>query len=593
MSHISENSFRLKRENIQITDLDGLDGHQHTDATVSLFAFPFGRTDCDAGQSSDGYKKISEFCSTLSSNSVVCILTTPPDAARILPFLENCLQFKLWIAIKVSSETYPQQHGTLPESHAALLVLTRYQSSLRHTKTRVQYTYCAACGKTTKDYGGKKHTYHTEGTLLSDVWRDCVYSPFENIDPIISRLQDLFGLEEYSVLRVFDLRSCPVFAVNENRQQAAIIAQTNEAQNKTQLPTSTLLNEDCLTALATIPDNSIDFCFADPPYNLKKKYSHWTDAMELTEYFAWCDQWLGELVRVLKPGGTLAVLNIPLWAVRHYQYLCSQPNLSFENWIVWDAMSFPVRLIMPAHYTILCFSKGQPRSLPIPNVANADTTALNDSFCSRDTCIARRRKVGISDRIGLSDMWYDVHRLKHNSQRVDHPCQLPPLLMRRLYTLFTRPGEHVLDCFNGAGTSTLVAQQMERQYIGIELSPEYHALTQQRHKQLSRGEDPFGKTATVPKAKNSRVERLPKQHYSVSKKILQLDVKRIAQQIGRIPSREEVRNMSIHNIEYFDNYFSSWGEVCAAARTTGMTELQAGREEQTVQLSLDFDTVLN
>lgn len=197
--------------------------------------------------------------------------------------------------------------------------------------------------------------------------------------------------------------------------------------------------------------------------------------------------------------------------------------------------------------------------------------------------------MGIKDRTELYDIWYDIHRLKHNSRRVDHPCQLPPLLMRRLYALFTRPGEIILDCFNGAGTSTLAAQQMQRRYIGIELSPEYHQLACQRHEQLSNGKDPFAKNDDVPKSKNSRVERLPKQTYAVPKKTLQLDVKRIAQQLGRLPTREEVKNLSRYPIDYYDNYFVSWGEVCAAARNSGMSELPPESQRPTKQLSFAFD----
>jgi site-specific DNA-methyltransferase (adenine-specific) len=75
-----------------------------------------------------------------------------------------------------------------------------------------------------------------------------------------------------------------------------------------------------------------------------------------------------------------------------------------------------------------------------------------------------------------------------------------------------------LDCFNGAGTSTLVAQQMNRRFIGIELSLDYHEIALKRHEQLSEGIDPFGKVNTIPSVKNSSVERLPKQKYKVSKK---------------------------------------------------------------------------
>jgi DNA modification methylase len=590
MSHISEESTRLEKEVIQITSLDQLKNHRSTDPYVYLFHFPYGRTDFDASQSSNIYKSIDRFCSYLPTASTVCILTTPPDAARMLPFLERHLKFQLWIAVEISSHKSSGQRGILPENHAALLVLTPYKGTLRHTKTRIRYTYCSSCGKTTKDYGGKKHTYHEDGTLLSDVWRDTLCNPSQDIEPVTDRLQDLFGLEEYHSLKVLDLRSCSELAQKDLPERASnpLPAQTPTTNP---FPESRLLNEDCLAALAALPDNSVDFCFADPPYNLKKKYSQWQDSMELVDYFKWCDQWLGELSRVLKPGGTLAILNIPLWAVRHYQYLCSRTDLHYQNWIVWDAMSFPVRFIMPAHYTILCFSKGTPRPLPglqsesVPVREREDIAPLSDSFCIRDACIARRRRAHVNDRAELNSVWHDIHRLKHNSHRVDHPCQLPPQLMRRLYALFTRPGEWILDCFNGAGTSTLVAQQMGRKYIGMELSPQYHGLAIQRHEELSQGKDPFGKVKTVPTAKNSRVARLPKQRYKVSKKTLQLDVKRIAQQLGRLPTHEEVEKMSKYSINYYDNYFISWGEVCAAARTTGMTEVQAG-PRQTGQLSL-------
>jgi site-specific DNA-methyltransferase (adenine-specific) len=285
------------------------------------------------------------------------------------------------------------------------------------------------------------------------------------------------------------------------------------------------------------------------------------------------------------------VLNIPLWAIRHYQHLSS--ILNYQGWIVWDALSLPVRMIMPSHYTILCFSKGTPR--PLPGLGNIDNnigtlekeslSPLAESFCTRGNCISDRRRNNIHDRGELSDLWCDIHRLKHNSRRVDHPCQLPPTLMRRLFSLFTNSDEVILDCFNGAGTSTLAAQQIGREYIGIELSEQYHKIALRRHDELCHGKDPFGKQKSVPIAKNSRVPRLPKQVYKVSKKILQLDVKQIAQQLGRLPTHGEVEELSKYPIEYFDNYFVSWGEVCAAARTTGMSELPA---EKSSELQLTF-----
>jgi site-specific DNA-methyltransferase (adenine-specific) len=148
--------------------------------------------------------------------------------------------------------------------------------------------------------------------------------------------------------------------------------------------------------------------------------------------------------------------------------------------------------------------------------------------------------------------------------------------MRRLFALFTKPGELIIDCFNGAGTSTLVAQEMRRRYLGIELSKRFHNLAVRRHENLSRGVDPFGKTAAIPKVKNSNIERVAEQEYKVSKKALQLEAKRIAVKMGRLPTREDLIVHSTHPIEYYSEYFRNWSEVCAAARLAISDEVRAG-----------------
>jgi DNA modification methylase len=590
MAHWSEDARRLDLQEHQATSLaDMMAIDSVSEPAVYLFWFPAARTDEMARQSEEFYACFAELCGRLHVDSVVAILTTPPEAARLLPFLEKVLHFQLWIAVKIVPEA-GLTTACIPNRHAALLILTRYRGSLRHTKTRIQYTYCPACQRTTKDYGGKKHVYHEYGTLMSDVWRDIESDPRtrEGIEPVVNRLRDLFGLPPYKMLYLIDLHACTSLQPKPQRVYEPLFQYEWKAQP---IPhESRLIHGDCLHAMREIPSNSIDFCFADPPYNLRKKYDHWNDDVDSIEYFNWCDQWLGELARVLKPGHTLAVLNIPLWAVRHYQFLAQK--LQFQCWIVWEALSFPVRLIMPAHYTILCFSKGTPR--PLPGLTNNDEqdylTPLAENFCLRATCVRQRRIQQINDKGSLSDLWYDIHRLKHNSYRVNHPCQLPPMLMRRLIALFTRPGEVVLDCFNGAGTTTLVAHQMGRRFIGIELSKQYHELAMQRHQELVSGMDPFAKRNEVPKAKNSPVPRLPKQKYLVSKKSLQLEIKRIAQILGRLPTRAEVQRMGRYPIELYDRYFISWGEACAAARTTGMSDLPPQRRQASEgQFTLELD----
>lgn len=592
MAHWSEDCKRLEIKSITISEAWQLDRQPYSldcasMPAVYLFWLPAGRTDEDAKSCTDAFESLAGFCSRLEDSSTVCVITTPPDAARLLPYLQQALKFQLWIAVKLRSDVNEMIAGALPKRHAALLILTRYHESLRHTKTRIAYTYCPACGKTTKDYGGKKHLYHEYGTLISDVWRDIECDPRKDVGQIAGRLSDLFGLEPNHTLYLLDLRSCQELAHRKGSVPISIKPWPAEAQLN-----SGLINGDCLKALRALPENSIDFCFADPPYNLRKGYDHCKDAKEIIDYFKWCNLWLAELARVLKPGRTLAVVNIPLWSAHYYQFLSTV--LNFQDWIAWDALSFPVRMVMPAHYSILCFSKGAPRSLPglssTPDIKDkVEREALSplaEGFCLRASCASHIQRKGIPDREEIDDLWHDIHRLKHNSRRVDHPCQLPPKLMRRLYALFTNPEERILDCFNGTGTSTLVAAQMGRRFMGIEISPEYHEVALKRHEMLARGGDPFGKCSSVPKAKNSPVERLPKQKYKVTKKALQLEIKRVAREIGRIPAREDVCVLSRYPIEYFDRYFLSWGEVCAAARTTGMSELPPEHPDRTKSVTI-------
>jgi site-specific DNA-methyltransferase (adenine-specific) len=204
---------------------------------------------------------------------------------------------------------------------------------------------------------------------------------------------------------------------------------------------------------------------------------------------------------------------------------------------------------------------------------------LADGYCLRASCVAERQRAKVNDRGPLTDVWGDVFRLKHNSRRVDHPTQLPPQLLYRLIALFTRPNEAVLDCFNGAGTTTLAAHQLGRRFLGIEKSPKYCEMALARHAEIRSGIDPFRKAERELTAKNSPVPRMPKQKYDVPKKTLQLEAKRVAASLGHLPSRAELVQHGKYPIRYYDEYFASWGEVCAAARTTGMTETRVPQAE--------------
>jgi site-specific DNA-methyltransferase (adenine-specific) len=61
----------------------------------------------------------------------------------------------------------------------------------------------------------------------------------------------------------------------------------------------------------------------------------------------------------------------------------------------------------------------------------------------------------------------------------------------------------------------------------------------------------------------------------VPKKTLQIEIKRIAEALGHVPDRSEVEKLGQYPIHLYDQYFTSWGDACAAAKTTGMSELRS------------------
>ncbi len=587
MAHFSENSRTLEIVHSLATNRDELFSACKDSSDVCVIALPASQEPTQLNQPLQGVGDlIAEASKNLGENVTLVVLGEVIDLVQVQSKMPDKFMYQHWIAIKRETVIDGDQRR-LPHQHFGALVYTGYKASLRHTKTRIEYTYCPVCDKTTKDYGGKKHTYHEAGTLISDVWRDIACDLGGDLSEVLERLADLFGLEPYKSLTVIDMKPLGLY-----RQFHPIVHFEFQENQLPQELMNKILNGDCLEELHTIPDNSIDFAFVDPPYNLKKKYSGYSDDLEIQDYFKWCDEWIYELSRVLKPGRTLALLNIPIWAIRHFLY--TQTILKYQNWIVWDALAFPVRLIMPAHYTILCFTKGESRELPCftgesthirlssaPKTFNA-FEPLADGFCLRENCVDTRIAAKINDRTRLTDVWSDIHRLKHNSRRVDHPTQLPPHLMYRIISIFTKPNESVLDCFNGSGTTTLAAHQLGRKYVGIEASEKYWRLSNERHQEIFDGLDPFRKMERLLTSKNSPVPRLKKQVYKVPKKTLQLEVKRVAGEIGHIPSRGELIQFGKYPIEYYDKYFISWGEVTAAARNTGMVEKRKLEKSQNI-----------
>ena len=90
-----------------------------------------------------------------------------------------------------------------------------------------------------------------------------------------------------------------------------------------------LFADDCMNVLPLLKDDAVDTVFADPPFNLGKEYGKKTDdKLPDDHYIQWCRRWLAECVRVLKPGGSLFLYNLPKWNVILGAFLTDQGSIS-------------------------------------------------------------------------------------------------------------------------------------------------------------------------------------------------------------------------------------------------------------------------
>lgn len=232
-------------------------------------------------------------------------------------------------------------------------------------------------------------------------------------------------------------------------------------------PLGELYQADCIKVLNSLESESVDLAFADPPFNLGKQYSsNINDAKAGHVYLDWCKDWLAEMIRLLKPGASLFLWNLPKWNLPLGGFLAEQ--LTFRHWISVDIKySLPiVGRLYPSHYSLLYFIKGKkpaifhPDRLPVP--------------CCRHCGNELRDYGGYKDKmnplgVNLSDVWTDIPPVRHAKYKKRVANGLSLKLMDRIITMSSNPGSVVVDPFGGSGTTYVAAELSGRHWVGCEL----------------------------------------------------------------------------------------------------------------------------
>src|SRR4051794_996908 len=242
------------------------------------------------------------------------------------------------------------------------------------------------------------------------------------------------------------------------------VAKVREAP---ELPLDSILEEDCIAAMARLPVGSVDMIFADPPYNLQlggdlfrpegsrvdAVDDDWDKFATFADYDSFTRAWLKEARRILKPNGTLRGIGS-----YHNIYRVGSALQDEGFWILNDII--------------------WRKANPMPNFrgtrfTNAHQTLIwaSRSEDSRHTFNYRPMKA-LSDELQMRSDWLlpicsGGERVKGDGGAKAHPTQNPESLLYRVLLACTAPGDVVLDPFFGTGTTGAVARRLGRQWIGI------------------------------------------------------------------------------------------------------------------------------
>lgn len=253
---------------------------------------------------------------------------------------------------------------------------------------------------------------------------------------------------------------------------------------------SKIIHGDCVNHLRNDDSLIVDLSFLDPPFNQKKDYSGHSDDMEPVEYW----NWIREVCRIIydrtSTGGAIYFMQREKNTMQVLETLNSS-GWHFQNLIIWrkKTSAVPGTVRYGKQYQIIAFyTKGKK-----PRVFNR--LRVNPPLLVNEKYL---RPNGIY----LTDVWDDIRELTsgyfagNEAYRVDngerfHKQQSPIRLLARVILSSTNPGDLVLDPFAGTGTTLVVARQLKRCSMGIEIDSKNVKLMENRVENIRESDNIF------------------------------------------------------------------------------------------------------
>lgn len=256
-----------------------------------------------------------------------------------------------------------------------------------------------------------------------------------------------------------------------------IINNKKTVKRGTTMELNKVYNMDCIEGLKMIEDNSIDLIVTSPPYNIGIDYDTYEDNKTWGNYLEWCKEWLLECYRVLKDDGRICInhyLNFqdrwekvsrfPLYDIQRIQEeigfnvhkLCLWEDTTRKKFTAWGSyLSASAPYINTPYEGILVSYKNQWKKMN-----KGESTIDKELFMQ-----------------GVGGIW------KLGTTRGKTKACFPEKLPEMCIQLLTYTNDVVLDPFMGSGTTGKVAKELNRNYIGFEISPEYCKIANDRIKE--------------------------------------------------------------------------------------------------------------
>ena len=254
-----------------------------------------------------------------------------------------------------------------------------------------------------------------------------------------------------------------------------------------------IYNTDLIEGFKKIDDNSIDLLMTSPPYNCGIEYDSYNDSRPWEEYLEWCEQWLIEAKRVLKPDGRFAInhlveMGLPAHGKKNGIRVSPQIELhkiltkldltvvaqpmwadltrsTLTSWGSWMSASAPY-IYNPMEVILIGYKSQWKKERPKDNPGV--NTISKEDFMK-----------------GVGGVW-SIQPETQGLTVANFPVELPKLCIE----LLTFKDDVVLDIFMGSGTTAIACLETERKYIGFEISDSYCKIAEERIAYYKRSGNP-------------------------------------------------------------------------------------------------------